>query len=129
MGLHAFGTLPFWLALAGVALSWFFYLKRPDIPAAIARHTGTLYTLLSNKYYFDEIYNAVFAAGARGLGTVLWRVGDVAIIDGLFVNGSARLVGWFSGIIRKFQSGLIYHYAFTMIIGVFVLLTVWFVRT
>ncbi|MBK8015649.1 MAG: NADH-quinone oxidoreductase subunit L [Betaproteobacteria bacterium] len=129
MGLHAFGTLPFWLALAGVALSWFFYLKRPDIPAAVARHTRVLYTLLSNKYYFDEIYNAVFAAGARGLGTVLWRVGDVAIIDGLFVNGSARLVGWFSGIIRKFQSGLIYHYAFTMIIGVFVLLTVWFVRT
>jgi NADH-quinone oxidoreductase subunit L len=71
----------------------------------------------------------VFAGGSRLLGRVLWRVGDVAIIDGLIVNGAARTIGWFSTIVRKFQSGLIYHYAFTMIIGVFVLLTIWFVRT
>jgi len=129
MSLHALSTAPFWLAAAGVALAWWFYLKRPDIPAAIAARARPLHTLLLNKYYFDELYNAVFAGGSRLLGRFLWRVGDVAIIDGLFVNGAARTIGWFSTIVRKFQSGLIYHYAFTMIIGVFVLLTIWFVRT
>jgi NADH-quinone oxidoreductase subunit L len=129
MALHAFGTAPFWLALGGVVLSWFFYLKRPDIPAAIAKTFRPLHTLLENKYYFDEIYNAVFASGARALGKGLWRGGDVALIDGLFVNGSAKLVGWFSGLIRRFQSGYVYHYAFVMIFGVFALLTLWFVRT
>ncbi|MFO1321290.1 MAG: NADH-quinone oxidoreductase subunit L [Burkholderiales bacterium] len=129
MGMHAFTTLPFWLAAAGVALSWFFYLKRPDIPAAIASKLSGVYRLLANKYYFDEIYSFVFAGGARALGHGLWRAGDVAVIDGLFVNGSARLVGWFSTVIRKFQSGLIYHYAFMMIIGVATLLTLWFIRT
>ncbi len=129
MALHAFGTAPFWLALGGVVLSWFFYLKRPDIPAAIAKTFRPLHTLLENKYYFDEIYNAVFASGARALGKGLWRGGDVALIDGLFVNGSAKLVGWFSGLVRRFQSGYVYHYAFVMIFGVFTLLTLWFVRT
>jgi NADH-quinone oxidoreductase subunit L len=84
--------------------------------------------LLVNKYYFDEIYQAVFASGARGLGTALWKFGDVAVIDGFFVNGAARVVGWTSAIVRRFQSGFIYHYAFMMIIGVFVLLTLWFAR-
>jgi len=129
MSLHALSTAPFWLAVAGVALAWWFYLKRPDIPAGIAAKVRPLHTLLLNKYYFDEVYNVVFAGGSRLLGRVLWRVGDVAIIDGLIVNGAARTIGWFSTIVRKFQSGLIYHYAFTMIIGVFVLLTIWFVRT
>jgi NADH-quinone oxidoreductase subunit L len=129
MSLHALSTAPFWLAVAGVALAWWFYLKRPDIPAGIAAKARPLHTLLLNKYYFDEVYNVVFAGGSRLLGRVLWRVGDVAIIDGLIVNGAARTIGWFSTIVRKFQSGLIYHYAFTMIIGVFVLLTIWFVRT
>jgi NADH-quinone oxidoreductase subunit L len=129
MAIHAFGTAPFWLALAGVVLSWFFYLKRPDIPAALARTFKPLHTLLENKYYFDEIYNAVFASGARAIGKGLWRGGDVALIDGLFVNGSAKLVGWFSRLIRRFQSGYVYHYAFVMIFGVFTLLTLWFVRT
>lgn len=129
MGLHALQTLPFWLAVAGVALAWLLYLRAPAIPAAIASRAGALHQLLLNKYYFDELYNAVFAKGARSLGTVLWRVGDVAIIDGFFVNGAARVVGWCSRVIRHFQSGFIYHYAFTMIIGVFALLTWWFART
>ena len=58
-----------------------------------------------------------------GLGRVLWRFGDVTLIDGVMVNGSARLVGWIAGVVRWLQSGYIYHYAFSMIIGVFVLLT------
>jgi NADH-quinone oxidoreductase subunit L len=87
-----------------------------------------VYTVLLNKYYFDEAYQALFADGARRLGTGLWRFGDVAVIDGFFVNGAARVVGWASAIIRRFQSGFIYHYAFMMIIGVFVLLSLWLAR-
>ena len=127
MGMHAFTSAPFWLAVGGVALAWLLYLARPTWPAAIAARVGGLHRLLLNKYYFDEIYGFVFAGGARGLGHAFWRFGDVAVIDGLLVNGTARGVGWLSGAVRRFQSGLIYHYAFTMIIGVFVLLTFWFV--
>ena len=129
MGMHAFQTLPFWLALGGVVVAWFFYLKRPQIPEALAKTFAPVYSLLVHKYWFDELYGWLFAGGARKFGSGLWRFGDVKVIDGVFVNGTAHLVGWFSGVIRKFQSGMIYHYAFTMIIGVFVLLTLWFVRT
>jgi len=125
MGLHALSTPPLYLALAGVALSWFFYMKRPDIPAAIQRRFSGIHSLLENKYYFDKINDFVFAGGARLLGKGLWRGGDVAIIDGLIVNGSARLVGWIATATRLFQTGYVYHYAFTMIIGVFVLMTLW----
>jgi len=123
MGVHALTTLPFILAVAGVAVSWFFYMKRPDIPAAIQRRFSTINTLLENKYYFDK-----FAGGSRLLGKVLWRGGDVGFIDGVMVNGSAKLVGWISAITRLFQTGYVYHYAFTMIIGVFVLMTLWINR-
>ena len=128
MATHALTTAPFWLAFSGVALSWFFYLKRPDIPAAIKDRLMPIYTLLENKYYFDKFNEAVFAGGARLLGQGLWKAGDVKLIDGLMVNGSARFVGWVAALIRFFQSGHIYHYAFTMIIGVFMLLTLWVVR-
>ncbi len=125
MALHAVQTSVFWLAFSGVALSWFFYIKRPDIPAAIKARVEPIYTLLENKYYFDKFNDVVFAGGARLLGKGLWKGGDVAVIDGLIVNGSTRLVGWISTMVRFFQTGHIYHYAFTMIIGVFVLLTLW----
>lgn len=128
MMVHSLGTWPFWLSIAGIAAAAFLYLKRTDLPARIASMLSPLYTLLDNKYYFDRFNDWFFAAGARLLGRGLWKGGDVAVIDGFFVNGSARVVGWFSGILRKLQSGLIYHYAFTMIIGVFVLLTLWFAR-
>jgi NADH-quinone oxidoreductase subunit L len=129
MGLHAFASPPFWLALGGVVVAWFLYLKRPAFPAAIAQTFKPIHSLLLHKYWFDELYAWLFAGGARAIGSGLWRFGDVKVIDGFFVNGAAHVVGWFSGVIRRFQSGLIYHYAFTMIIGVFVLLTLWFVRT
>jgi NADH-quinone oxidoreductase subunit L len=124
MALHAFTTLPFWLALSGVLSSWFFYMKRPDIPAAIQKRFQGVYVLLDNKYYFDRFNDWFFAGGARGASRFLWRFGDVALIDGVLVNGTAQLVGKFSNVLRKLQSGYIYHYAFLMIIGVFVLLTV-----
>jgi NADH-quinone oxidoreductase subunit L len=126
--LHGLQSAPFWLALAGVVMAWLLYLKQPELPGRIAHNATALYRLLANKYYLDDINQVVFAGGARRIGQLLWRVGDVAIIDGLFVNGSARVVGWFSGVIRRVQSGFVYHYAFMMLIGVFVLLTLWFAR-
>ncbi|MGM8061831.1 NADH-quinone oxidoreductase subunit L [Vogesella indigofera] len=126
MGLHAFVTLPFWLAAAGVALAWFFYMKAPHIPAAIKQKFSGVHTLLENKYYMDELYFAVFAKGSRALGTFFWKVGDMLLIDGLLVNGSAHLVGSVSRAVRKLQTGFIYSYAAVMIIGVLVLMTYWF---
>jgi NADH-quinone oxidoreductase subunit L len=127
MALHAITTLPFWLAAAGVGLSAFFYLKRPDIPAALQKRFAFVYSMLINKYWFDELYSAIFASGARLLGGTLWRRGDQNIIDGFVVNGSAHLVDRFSRLVKSFQSGYIYHYAFAMLIGVFALVT-WFAR-
>jgi NADH-quinone oxidoreductase subunit L len=125
MGLHAAISPVFWLALAGVALSWFFYMKRPDIPAAIRRRFSGLYTLLENKYYFDRFNETVLAGGARLLGRGLWQNGDVTLIDGLIVNGAARLVGWAAALLRRLQSGFVYHYAFTMIIGLAIFIGLW----
>ena len=122
MGLHSVSGLPVWLALAGVVVAWFLYLKRPDLPAVVKRAFGPIYTLLDNKYYMDKINEVVFAKGAVAIGRGLWKEGDVVVIDGI-VNGSARFVGWFAGVIRFLQSGYIYHYAFAMIIGMLGLLT------
>jgi NADH-quinone oxidoreductase subunit L len=130
MALHSVTTAPFWLALSGVALSYYMYMVNPALPAAIKRSVMPIYTLLENKYYLDWFNENVLARGARGLGTVLWKVGDQMLIDGAVVNGSWKLVGWVSGVARRLQSGYIYHYAFGMIIGVFVLMTyfVWLNR-
>lgn len=130
MALHGLTTAPFWLALSGVVLAYYMYMVNPALPAAIKHKVQPVYTLLENKYYLDWFNENVLARGARGLGTVLWKVGDQKLIDGVLVNGSWRLVGWISGMVRKLQSGYIYHYAFGMIIGVFVLMTyfVWLNR-
>ncbi|HEY0663730.1 MAG TPA: NADH-quinone oxidoreductase subunit L, partial [Thiobacillaceae bacterium] len=127
MGWHAFGTLPFWLAAAGVALAALFYLKFQAVPAAIARRFSLVYRLLVNKYWFDELDSWMFAKGARVIGGGLWRRGDQGLIDGIIVNGSAHAVERFSRLVKAFQSGYIYHYAFAMLIGVFALVT-WFAR-
>jgi len=118
MAMHGLVTAPFWLAAAGVGMAWFFYLKRPDIPEAIARRFAAVYALLENKYYLDRFNEVFFAGGARLIGRGLWKGGDTAIIDGVAINGSARLVGWIAALIRHLQSGYIYHYAFAMLVGV-----------
>jgi NADH-quinone oxidoreductase subunit L len=127
--LHGVSAPPFWLALAGIATAWWLYRVRTDLPKKIAIRLGKLYAVVERKYGFDELYAWLFGAGARVLGTGLWKAGDQTFIDGLAVNGSARLVGWVASVVRLFQSGLIAQYAFTMILGVFVLLTLWFART
>jgi NADH-quinone oxidoreductase subunit L len=120
---HAVKTVPFWLTLAGIAAAGYLYILKPELPAKLRQRAGVLVTILEEKYGFDRFYDWFFASGARKLGTGLWRFGDVALIDGLMVNGSAKLVGWFAGVVRWLQSGYIYHYAFSMIIGVSALLT------
>ncbi|QBQ98033.1 NADH-quinone oxidoreductase subunit L [Paraburkholderia pallida] len=122
MGAHAFSGLPVWLALAGVIVAWFFYMKRPDLPAVVSRTFSPVYKLLANAYYLDKINEFVFARGAVAIGRGLWKEGDVVVIDGV-VNGSAKFIGWFATVIRFLQSGYIYHYAFAMIIGMLGLLT------
>jgi NADH-quinone oxidoreductase subunit L len=128
MVLHAFSTAPFWLALGGAGLAGYLYLVRPDLPAVIKAKSGVLATVLERKYGFDDFNDWFFAGGARALGGGLWKWGDRTIIDGLMVNGTAKLIGWFAGIARRVQTGYVYHYAFTMIIGVFALLTLWYAR-
>ena len=116
--LHGMTAVPFWLAIAGIGTAWFLYIKNPKIPKKIAMGFGPLYALVERKYGFDELYSWLFAKGARVIGGGLWKGGDQMAIDGVMVNGSARLVGWFSGVVRLVQSGLIYWYAFMMIFGV-----------
>jgi NADH-quinone oxidoreductase subunit L len=126
MALHGLQTAPFWLALAGVALSYYMYMVNPALPTAIKARVQPIYALLENKYYLDWINENILARGARALGTGLWKVGDQAIIDGALVNGSWKLVRWVSGMVRWMQTGFIFHYALVMILGVFALMT-WFV--
>ncbi|MDH5856831.1 NADH-quinone oxidoreductase subunit L [Lampropedia aestuarii] len=123
MTMHAIWTAPFWLALAGVLAAWYCYLINPAVPAAVQRTLSPINKLLEEKYYMDKLWINVFAGGFMKLGKVFWKVGDQKIIDGTVVNGSWRMVGWLSGIVRKFQSGFIYYYALVMILGVFALMT------
>ena len=123
MMVHGLTALPFWFAVAGLATAWYLYIARPDLPAVVRQKAGLLTTILERKYGFDEFNQWFFADGAVKVGSGLWKFGDVTMIDGLMVNGSAKLVGWFGGVVREIQSGRIYHYAFSMILGVFVLLT------
>ena len=122
MASHALTTLPFWLALAGVVTSYVFYMVMPAWPAAIKRTCQPIYTLFENKYYLDWFNENVLARGARALGGLLWS-NDKVVIDGTVVNGSWKVVRLFSAVVRHVQTGYIYHYAFSMIAGVFVLMT------
>ena len=128
MMVHGLTTLPFWLALAGAGTAWYCYIANPELPAKIRSKLGFFVNILDQKYGFDRFNDWFFASGARKLGSGLWRFGDVTIIDGIMVNGTAKLIGWFSGVARKVQTGYVYTYAFTMILGVFAFLTLVFIK-
>jgi NADH-quinone oxidoreductase subunit L len=115
---HGFVSAPFWLALAGIVVAYVLYRLRPDLPKRIALRLGPLYAVVERKYGFDELYAWLFASGARVVGTGLWKAGDQTVIDGLAVNGSARVVGWFSGMVRLLQTGILNTYAFLMLFGI-----------
>jgi NADH-quinone oxidoreductase subunit L len=118
--MHGLVSAPFWLAVAGILTAWYLYMKRTDLPKKIAVALGPLYAIVERKYGFDELYSLVFATGARLVGKGFWKGGDQTVIDGLMVNGSARLVYWFAGIVRFMQTGLVNTYAFFMLFGILV---------
>ena len=120
---HAFTGPIFWLALAGVVAAWYLYLVQPGIPAAIQARFGFLYRLLDNKYYFDWFNENVLARAARLAGQGLWKGGDVGVIDGILIDGSARTIGGVAALSRRLQSGYLYWYALVMIVGVIGLMT------
>ena len=124
---HGLAAAPFWLAVAGIGLAWLLYIRRPDLPAKIQARTAALYALLVNNYYIDRVNDWFFAGGFRRAGDLFSNIGDRSVIDGFFVNGSARMVGAASAALRLIQSGYMYLYAFAMILGVFVALFWWVV--
>ncbi len=128
MMLHGLTALPFWLALAGAATAWYCYVANPELPAKIRSKLSFFVNILEQKYGFDRFNDWFFASGALKMGLGLWKFGDVTIIDGIMVNGTAKLIGWFSGVARKVQTGHVYTYAFTMILGVFGFLSLVFLK-
>ena len=137
MTLHGFTTLPLWLAVAGFATAYYAYMVNLNFPRTVQRALGPVYTILDHNYYFDWFNEHVLSAAPRLLGKGLWKGGDVGLIDGLLVNGTARAVGWTARVVRLLQTGYIYYYALAMIAGVVVfmgyfvpgkLLSGWFIR-
>ncbi len=122
MALHAFTSPILLLVVLGVLTAAIGYLWAPKLPAKVAEALAPIKKLLDNKYYLDELNQAVFAKGLIWIGSFLWHRGDQKVIDGFFVNGSAYTVGRFAGVIRHLQSGYLYHYAFAMIAGLAALL-------
>jgi len=116
--LHGLQTPAVYLALAGAITAWFMTLKRPDLAASVREKFSTVYTVLDRKYFMDDLYIKGFAAGGRRLGQFLWSKGDVTVIDGMLVNGTAKSVGRLSGVMRHLQTGYLYHYAFAMFFGI-----------
>ncbi len=119
---HGILTPPFWLAVAGIIMAWWFYILAPSLPKKISERFSFIHKLLVNKYYLDEFNQKLFADGARNLGQGLFKHADAGFIDGTLVNGTARIVGWASGLLRNLQTGFLYHYAFAMIIGLVALM-------
>lgn len=122
---HGLMAPPFWLAMAGLATAWFIYLKDDSLARWAYDKFRWLHTLLDRKYYLDDFNQNVFAKGSISLGNGLWALGERVMIDGFVVNGAAKAVGWFSGLARHLQTGYLYHYAFSMVAGILLMLT-WF---
>jgi len=123
--LHAMHEVPEWAGLlplvtgvAGIGLSYVFYVVRPDLPGKTAAAFRPLYLFSFNKWYFDELYEAIFVQPALSIGRMLWKKGDGAVIDGLGPDGIASRARDMAGVLSRFQSGYLYHYAFAMLVGV-----------
>jgi NADH-quinone oxidoreductase subunit L len=119
------GVLPTVMMVVGFVIAWHFYIRRPDIPVELARTHDLLYKFLLNKWYFDEIYDAIFVRPTKALGRLLWKGGDGWLIDGFGPDGiSARVLDVTRNVVRL-QTGYLYHYAFAMLIGAAAFIT-WF---
>jgi NADH-quinone oxidoreductase subunit L len=115
--IHALHTPVFWITVAGAFIAWICYIAKPGIPAYLAQRFSLIYRILMDKYGFDSFNNLIFVKGAKGLGRLFYNVGDQKVIDGLVVNGSGRLVRWFSTKGRTIQNGYLYRYATVMVFG------------
>ena len=127
--LHGFKTPPVYLALAGSFAAWYIYLRKPEIADSISKRFSFVHQLLENKYGFDDFNQKVFAGGSLRIADKLWSVGDVKLIDGIMVNGTANKIGVLSQLIRKVQSGFLYDYAFAMIIGLLAMISIFILST
>jgi NADH-quinone oxidoreductase subunit L len=125
---HAFAGPVIYLALAGVGTAYWIYMVKPQFAADLKARFAVIHKVLDEKYYMDHLYMNVFAGIGRAVGQLFWKIGDVLVIDGLVVNGSARVVGWFSSVMRYLQTGYLYHYAFAMIAGMMVLISLFVMK-
>ena len=122
LALSSISHLPLWLAIAGVATAFLFVVVKPELNERLRKALGPIVHVLENNYYFDKLYINYFSAGGIGLGKRFWQWIDVAIIDGVMVNGTAKLVTGISVKTRKIQTGYLYHYVFVMVFGLLLLL-------
>ncbi|NBX42706.1 MAG: NADH-quinone oxidoreductase subunit L, partial [Rhodobacteraceae bacterium] len=114
---------PFVAMLGGLIVAYIFYIAVPSLPARWAAVNRPLYLFLLNKWYFDEIYDAVFVRPAQAIGRVFWKLGDIKIIDG-GINGLALgIIPFLTRLAGRAQSGYVFHYAFAMVVGVVALIT------
>jgi len=121
--LHGMMAPAFFLTVAGFLLAVLFYLWKPELATKSRKTFAPLVSVLENKYGFDKLWIGGFAGGGIKLGKVS-RAIDTNIVDGVVVNGSARLIDLAANLLRRTQSGFLYHYAFAMIIGLIALLGV-----
>lgn len=122
MALHSIFTAPFWLAIAGVIVAWVACIAVPVCADFCKTRFSWIYYILEKKYGFDDFNQIVLVRGTQRLGQFLLVVFDVKLIDHFFVNGTGRLIAWLSKVLRHLQTGYLYHYAFAMVIGLFVFL-------
>ncbi len=122
MVIHSVMTPTFWLTIGGIFVAWLCYIALPKIPAILARVFAIIYRVLMNKYGFDALNEKVIVPLVKGVGTLCYKVGDVLLIDGLFVNGVGKLVQWSSKSSRSVQSGSLNHYMTAMVFGLLLLL-------
>ena len=121
LGLEGFAGWPFVLVVLGFAITTYVYIFNPSMADRIKRLLKPAYVVLDRKFWFDEVYLAIFARGGVKLGRALWKAGDTTLIDGA-IDGSASLVQRVASGMRRLQSGYLYHYAFAMILGLILLL-------
>ena len=123
MALEAGQSLPFWLSISGIIVAYIFTLGRPKLANMCKKRFSWIYSILINKYGFDQFNQKVFVHGTQDVGHLFYDVSDIKMIDGVCVNGSGRLIRWFAQTARLLQTGYIYHYAFAMVLGILVFLS------
>lgn len=122
MALLAGSTVTFWVTIAGIITAWLFTAIKPAWSEQLKKRFSFIYSILRHKYGFDDFNRVVVVHGTREAGELFYKVGDVKMIDGVCVNGSGRLIRWFAGAARKWQTGYLYHYALAMVLGILILL-------